>query len=85
MWDSSEDNEFVEDWKKYEAVMYFRVSANDSVKAIINNCGGNIIDESAYGICFVTEKMSFEKSEAVAESIKNSGSEVISIIPVLEI
>ncbi|MCI8776446.1 MAG: homoserine dehydrogenase [Oscillospiraceae bacterium] len=85
MWDSSENNEFVEDRKKYEAVMYFRVSANDSVKAIINNCGGNIIDESADGICFVTEKMSFEKSEVVAESIKNSGSEVISIIPVLEI
>ncbi|MGN0620300.1 MAG: homoserine dehydrogenase [Porcipelethomonas sp.] len=84
MWDSAEDNSFVEDWKKYEAVMYFRVSVNDAVKAAVSEFGGEIIEESADGICFMTQKMSFEQADAAAEKFRNTGAEVISVIPVLD-
>lgn len=85
MWDSSEDNSFVEDWKNYEAVMYFRAGLNDTVKDIADRQNGEIIEESANEICFMTGKISFKQADEIKASIENSGAEVTSVIPVLDI
>ena len=95
MWEPSENNDFVEDWKKFETHMYYRVSCSDYYgvgekiqKAVSDMTNGDdridIIDTGDMGeLCFVTPVMSVYESESFSEKISSFGGKVVSTIPVL--
>ncbi len=95
MWEPSENNDFVEDWKKFEAHMYYRVSCSDYYgvgekiqKAVSDMTNGDdridIIETGDKSeLCFVTPSMSVYESESFSEKIEGFGGKVVSTIPVL--
>jgi len=79
-WDDSDDTAFIADYRENEVRMYFRISKTENID--IENI--QVIDE-ADDFTFVTEKMTIAEALNLAEVLRNSGIEVRSQIPVLEI
>jgi len=79
-WEDSEDTSFMADYRENEFRMYFRISKTDNIN--IENI--QVIDETD-DFTFVTEKMTIAEADNLAGVFRNSGVDVKSQIPVLEI
>jgi len=79
-WADCDNSELLADYKESSFRMYFRTSGG----ADLAPAGSEII-ENADETAFVTSEMTFAAAEKLAESFRNSGAEVKSVIPVLSI
>lgn len=83
MWDSSDDNSFVEDYKQLEARVYFRVESADMSKISVIAGNAEFIYDEAEQAAFVTDIITLKEAEEVSAKLESNGIKVISVLPVL--